>query len=539
MASADCSSFGDDRHRLFLVRIGAPFLRCGAEGARAVSRSPVCKRYYSTNQTASLVCRLLIDANAPRTGEFRHVYSLVPPNPPPPPPPDVRIHYGPTPPNPAPPPSLPPPCASVVDAEWLCVQTCDGCTDAPYTTPIATLADYADAESCVPVPTPDFAGANVNSEQLENAPYEERAACVFARRIIDQQRRASSCFSNVGAPFPPPPPPTDLSDRQDVASAFRKRVQLGDDDPYPTPRANDAAQYQQDLSDAISSSRNLITQLGESNPILKSLLGSAVQELQTAGGRRLMQRPEYTTKATDVLSTHPLMKSYGRGGIPGVSKASCEALCEAVTQDTNASDTDECHAFAFRRAAPFSLADFTGVCLLLQTAGACKPHDFASALYTRHVQSETKCSEPAPGLDAPLCVSLPSTRTDTRVLTHSDATAIAAQVPDPRNPAPGSGGLPNPRSTLEAMFFVAQARAVGVSSFWAAIPNTEHGSVTTHWYGQGGVHVVFAQGETRCILVSSAAGRVSRMYAHLRACDAHLADGVLTVAASAAVRVLQ
>jgi hypothetical protein len=44
-----------------------------------------------------------------------------------------------------------------------------------------------------------------------------------------------------------------------------------------------------------------------------------------------------------------------------------------------------------------------------------------------------------------------------RVLTHADATAIAAQVPTPT--APGAGGLPQPRTSLEAAFMIADARA--------------------------------------------------------------------------------
>ena len=46
-----------------------------------------------------------------------------------------------------------------------------------------------------------------------------------------------------------------------------------------------------------------------------------------------------------------------------------------------------------------------------------------------------------------------------RVMTHADAAAIAAQTP--RNAAPGSGGLPRPRTALEAGFFVAIARQDG------------------------------------------------------------------------------
>ena len=120
------------------------------------------------------------------------------------------------------------------------------------------------------------------------------------------------------------------------------------------------------------------------------------------------------------------------------------------------------------------------------------------------------------------------------MLTHSDAAAIAAQLPHRLTPAPGAGGLPVPRSTLEAMSMIAFARQQGVSAFWAGTPNTANGDVTMHWIEPGGSNLVYRQGERRCILIASGQGRAERMYAHLRPCDAKLADGVATVAAAAA-----
>ena len=58
----------------------------------------------------------------------------------------------------------------------------------------------------------------------------------------------------------------------------------------------------------------------------------------------------------------------------------------------------------------------------------------------------------------PLCVGLPSTRDDARLLTHADAAAMAAQLPDMNYPAPGAGGLPLPRTIVEAMSMLAFAR---------------------------------------------------------------------------------
>ena len=54
-------------------------------------------------------------------GEFRHVYSTVPPSPPPPPnPPPRTFRYGPDPPAPSPPPGSPPPYYAVRCAPRLC-----------------------------------------------------------------------------------------------------------------------------------------------------------------------------------------------------------------------------------------------------------------------------------------------------------------------------------------------------------------------------------------------------------------------------------
>ena len=63
-----------------------------------------------------------------------------------------------------------------------------------------------------------------------------------------------------------------------------------------------------------------------------------------------------------------------------------------------------------------------------------------------------------PPLADPLCVGMPATRDDSRILSHADAAAIAYEVPYDRYPAPGSRGLPLPRTTVEAMSMVAFAR---------------------------------------------------------------------------------
>ena len=88
-----------------------------------------------------------------------------------------------------------------------------------------------------------------------------------------------------------------------------------------------------------------------------------------------MQRPEYNTRMTDALITHEIMTFYGKGGIPGVTVGSRvqarartiksrphaharstsnarAALCEAHG-GRRAGVTDQCGAYAFKRAAPF------------------------------------------------------------------------------------------------------------------------------------------------------------------------------------------
>lgn len=81
----------------------------------------------------------------------------------------------------------------------------------------------------------------------------------------------------------------------------------------------------------------------------------------------------------------------------------------------------------------------------------------------------------------PLCIGLPSTRDDARLLTHADAAAMAAQLPDMNYPAPGAGGLPLPRTIVEAMSMLAFARSatphpIPLTAFLSPTPRTLAGS---------------------------------------------------------------
>lgn len=246
-----------------------------------------------------------------------------------------------------------------------------------------------------------------------------------------------------------------------------------------------------------------------------------------------MQRKfDYKPFLSDALVDHPVMRRLSVG-IPGIDVAVCEALCEAVSLDDNITNSENCRAFAHKRDDPFSLTDRKGRCFLLRNSGACKPEDFGAALFTRLIESEEICHAARPGFADPLCIGLPTTRYDTRVLTHADATAISAQTP--RDAAPGSGGLPHPRNMLEAGFIVALARQDRIYSFWAASPDATSGDVTMHWFTEGRTRLVYKHGEFRCILVSSiTSSTASKMYASLEPCDAKMASGIITIAAAAA-----
>ena len=81
---------------------------------------------------------------------------------------------------------------------------------------------------------------------------------------------------------------------------------------------------------------------------------------------------------------------------------------------------------------------------------------------------------------------------------------------------------------------VAFARQQGVNAFWGGRPDTSASAVKMHWITPDGTELELAKEEKRCVLVASGPGREDRMYAHLRPCNALLADGLLSVAAAAA-----
>ena len=213
-----------------------------------------------------------------------------------------------------------------------------------------------DAEDCIPLPRLSDYGLDVSTDAVVGAVTEERAACLFVRRILDARRRASSCFSHVASPTPPPPPERVAQAATGAASLRRQRERLGDLEVYAAPRKTDAAQWSADTGAAIRSTDGLLGALGERNPVLQSLLATARDEIVAATGRRLLQRTEYNVRMTDALVTHELMAFYGNaiphrtparplppprprlrcanpafrcvagtGGVPGVTVGSCQA----------------------------------------------------------------------------------------------------------------------------------------------------------------------------------------------------------------------
>ncbi|MDA9633413.1 hypothetical protein N9S81_00575, partial [bacterium] len=326
-------------------------------------------------------------------------------------------------------------------------------------------------------------------------------------------------------------------------------------DVHPAGIPIDQDAYVLEAREALADTKALVATLGNNNPILRSFLGTAVSDLEgeivrtrdaaaarptitasgkyepSSAGRRLLERDvEFPKDVLSAMVDHPIQKAY-RAGVPGVSRAACEALCEALAVTVNNTDPERCEAFGFVRQNPFSLTDTVGRCYLLTSAGGCQAEDFGAALFSRNIMSERQCHAAAPGYDNPLCIQLSTTRVDTRVLSHSDAVSIAAQTP--RDSAPGSGGLPAPRNALEAGSFIAFARREGVYAFWASRPPNLYQDVTTHWVAPGGAELVVKRGDTRCILVSSTTSSTAQaMYARLEPCSAKLADGMVTVAVS-------
>lgn len=321
-------------------------------------------------------------------GAFRHRWTLENPSPPPVPFPPPGMNYGKSPPIPSPPPISPPPyyLGSKTDVNQTFVSFLWPCNDQMCPCVLA-------GENCIPLPTLASAGLDTGRESVLNAHTEERASCLYVKRILDFTRQASHCFSSVSNPSPPPPPPN--NGIRGASKAIKHNLdrqtngeRFVDGRFYHRPQDSDDVEAATRAENALVSVREQIKEIGEANPILRSILNGAIQELEdtassneavtgneeTTKGRRLLVRRDYVHTIAGALSTHAVQGAVGVQGIPGVTQLSCEALCEAATRDVDAetTPTDACHAYAFRRDSPFSMTDLTGHCWLLQNAGACK-----------------------------------------------------------------------------------------------------------------------------------------------------------------------
>lgn len=125
-------------------------------------------------------------------GAFRHKYSLVPPSPPPSPSAPPRLlAYAPRPPLPPPPPGTPPPYYAVRSREQK-----QHAPSAPRTarrTPHApTPTPTQDAEPCLPLPRLTDYGLDITTDAVDGAETEERASCLFARRVLGARSNPSN-----------------------------------------------------------------------------------------------------------------------------------------------------------------------------------------------------------------------------------------------------------------------------------------------------------------------------------------------------------
>ena len=473
-------------------------------------------------------------------GQFKHAYELTPPSPPSPPsPPPRTLSYREVePPPPSPPPLMPP----------------------PY---------YTGAGDCLPMITAIQAGFDVNDPTL---PVDEhRSVCVYVRRILDERRPAFDCF-HTAPPSPPPPPPTSEDQLNEQQASLRyKRIQTGDTERYAEPEVGQAERLEDGQTNERSAIYQTIKALTDDQPQLRDLLLSTAEKIEArlpgataqvpavAGGRRLSEtyqqrfgepqangrrlfRVDYETENTirESLVESAVMSTFDGGPIPGITVAECAALCEALRRnesETREDSTTECKAYAFRRLDPADLTDLTVDCYLLHSSGACKVTDFAASIYTRRYDSNI-CNHPTVH-NSPLCIELPASREDAKVLDYAAAHDLCAQVPD--KTLGGAGKLPLPRSALEAMSFMSYARQQGVYSFWAQKPthlfDTTHGSsvpITMRWAGETGKDFVYPANDTRCVLIETEEGSKSNhMYATMQPCAAKKSDGVVCEAVSA------
>lgn len=182
----------------------------------------------------------------------------------------------------------------------------------------------ADAEPCVPIPTPQFFGLDIDEVNRENADATTvayRSACVFAKKIVEKRRRIKSCFERVISPSPPPPPPAGgVESAQYAIEQEENRRVNGESTIYAQGAPDEAQMLADEIRGGVAETRAVIAQLGDANPVLREFLGQAIGEMESSivrvsdgsvnardyYGRRLMQRQnEYAPFMDQVLVDHP------------------------------------------------------------------------------------------------------------------------------------------------------------------------------------------------------------------------------------------
>ena len=239
------------------------------------------------------------------------------------------FNYAPRPPSPPPPPGTPPPFYAVSTLFFSYTHHARRLTHT-----FSAHRTRKHASRCLASPTLASTSASTPSRAPPWRSARAASLCAASPRSVGAPRPASRAWPRptrrmnratqttnplhnhkrcTRFPSRPPPPAFNVTETSGAGSLRAQRARLGDLERYDEPRRTDTAQWSFDKSGAIDGTKALIDSLGETNPVLKSLLDTAMDEIQAAGGRRLMQRIEYETYMTDVLVTHELMEFYGKG----------------------------------------------------------------------------------------------------------------------------------------------------------------------------------------------------------------------------------
>ena len=88
-----------------------------------------------------------------------------------------------------------------------------------------SLADYLDAENCIPLPTADFAGAGVEAVTRPTRRTRRELLVCSSAESWTSRGRLPPASSAVASPYPPPPPPSNPKDRHAALRGVREPAQ--------------------------------------------------------------------------------------------------------------------------------------------------------------------------------------------------------------------------------------------------------------------------------------------------------------------------